>query len=117
MQLTLEEKMIPYKMNLINLNDKPQWFLELSPEGKVHVIKFDDKWIPNSVTPDVIVDLIEENFIDPPLSPPLRSPLCMHLSLFLFLKICACLYVCIFGLYVCILGYVKVWLLFQSIPN
>ncbi|PSS32605.1 Glutathione S-transferase [Actinidia chinensis var. chinensis] len=66
-QLTLEEKKIPYKMNLINLNDKPQWFLEVSPEGKVPVIKFDDKWIPDS---DVIVGLIEEKFPDPPLSPP-----------------------------------------------
>nr|ADB85570.1 dehydroascorbate reductase 1 [Actinidia deliciosa] len=66
-QLTLEEKNIPYKVILINLDDKPQWFLELSPEGKVPVIKFDDKWIPDS---DVIVGLIEEKFPDPPLSPP-----------------------------------------------
>ncbi|KAL6982702.1 hypothetical protein U1Q18_016091, partial [Sarracenia purpurea var. burkii] len=41
--LTLEEKKIPYKYHLIN---KPQWVLEVNPEGKVSVIKFDDKWIP-----------------------------------------------------------------------
>ncbi|GFY83633.1 dehydroascorbate reductase 2 [Actinidia rufa] len=76
-QLTLEEKKIPYKMNLINLNDKPQWFLEVSPEGKVPVIKFDDKWIPDS---DVIVGLIEEKFPDPPLSPPPEGPKFMSIT-------------------------------------
>ncbi|XP_057469380.1 glutathione S-transferase DHAR2-like [Actinidia eriantha] len=64
--LTLEEKKVPYKMHLINVSDKPQWFLEASPEGKVPVIKFDDKWIPDS---DVIVGLIEEKYPNP-LSPP-----------------------------------------------
>ncbi|PSS33367.1 Glutathione S-transferase [Actinidia chinensis var. chinensis] len=65
--LTLEEKKVPYKMHLINVSDKPQWFLEASPEGKVPVIKFDDKWIPDS---DVIVGLIEEKYPNPPLSSP-----------------------------------------------
>ncbi len=66
--LTLEEKKVPYKIHLINTGDKPQWFLEANPEGKVPVIKFDDdKWIADS---DVIVGLIEEKFPDPPLSSP-----------------------------------------------
>ncbi|XP_059666193.1 glutathione S-transferase DHAR2-like [Cornus florida] len=65
--LTLEEKKIPYKIHLINTSDKPQWFLEANPEGKVPVIKSDDKWVPDS---DVIVGIIEENHPDPPLSPP-----------------------------------------------
>ncbi|KAG5533307.1 hypothetical protein RHGRI_027485 [Rhododendron griersonianum] len=65
--LTLEEKKIPYKVQLVNLSDKPQWFLEQNPEGKVPVIKFEDKWIPDS---DVIVGIIEEKYPDPPLSPP-----------------------------------------------
>ncbi|KAF8395057.1 hypothetical protein HHK36_018996 [Tetracentron sinense] len=65
--LTLEEKKIPYQMHLINLSDKPQWFLEVSPEGKVPVIKFDDKWVPDS---DVITQIIEEKYPNPPLSTP-----------------------------------------------
>ncbi|XP_010260035.1 PREDICTED: glutathione S-transferase DHAR2-like [Nelumbo nucifera] len=65
--LTLEEKKIPYQMHLINVSDKPQWFLEANPEGKVPVLKSDDKWIPDS---DVITQIIEEKFPDPPLSTP-----------------------------------------------
>ncbi|XP_052187497.1 glutathione S-transferase DHAR2-like [Diospyros lotus] len=65
--LTLEEKSIPYKIHLINVSDKPQWFLEANPEGKVPVIKLEDKWIPDS---DVIVGLIEEKYPNPPLSTP-----------------------------------------------
>ncbi|GAB2286718.1 Glutathione S-transferase dhar1, mitochondrial [Dionaea muscipula] len=67
--LTLEEKQIPYKLHLVDLSNKPQWFLEVNPEGKVPVIKFDDddKWIADS---DVIVGLIEEKFPNPSLSTP-----------------------------------------------
>ncbi|KAL2549167.1 Glutathione S-transferase DHAR2 [Forsythia ovata] len=42
-------------------------FLEVNPEGKVPVIKFDDKWIPDS---DVIVGIIEEKYPNPSLSAP-----------------------------------------------
>ncbi|MBA0871347.1 hypothetical protein Goshw_024471 [Gossypium schwendimanii] len=65
--LTLEEKKVPYKLNLVNLSDKPQWFLEISPEGKVPVVKFDDKWVADS---DVIVGIIEDKFPEPSLKTP-----------------------------------------------
>ncbi|KDP46078.1 hypothetical protein JCGZ_06589 [Jatropha curcas] len=65
--LTLEEKKLTYKMHLINLSDKPQWFLEISPEGKVPVAKIDDKWVPDS---DVIVGILEEKYPDPSLVTP-----------------------------------------------
>lgn len=42
-------------------------FLELNPEGKVPVVKFEDKWIPDS---DVITSLLEEKFPEPSLAPP-----------------------------------------------
>lgn len=42
-------------------------FLEVNPEGKVPVIKFDDKWISDS---DVIVGIIEEKYPTPSLSYP-----------------------------------------------
>lgn len=42
-------------------------FSEVNPEGKVPLIKFDDKWIADS---DVIVGIIEEKYPNPPLAPP-----------------------------------------------
>ncbi|XP_042011669.1 glutathione S-transferase DHAR2-like [Salvia splendens] len=66
--LTLEEKRVEYKQQLINLAAKPQWFLEVNPEGKVPLIKFDDgKWIPDS---DVIVGILEEKYPNPSLAAP-----------------------------------------------
>ncbi|GMH10507.1 hypothetical protein Nepgr_012348 [Nepenthes gracilis] len=65
--LTLEAKNVPYALHLIDTSNKPQWFLDINPEGKVPVIKLDDKWVADS---DVIVGLIEEKFPDPPLSTP-----------------------------------------------
>ncbi|XP_010477175.1 PREDICTED: glutathione S-transferase DHAR1, mitochondrial [Camelina sativa] len=65
--LTLEEKNLAYKMHLINLSDKPQWFLDISPQGKVPVLKIDDKWVADS---DVIADLLDEKYPDPPLKTP-----------------------------------------------
>ncbi|KAK8593300.1 hypothetical protein V6N12_045383 [Hibiscus sabdariffa] len=65
--LTLEEKKLSYKMHLINVSDKPQWFLEISPEGKVPVLKVDDKWVADS---DVIVGILEEKYPHPSLKTP-----------------------------------------------
>ncbi|KAL8518281.1 hypothetical protein ACS0TY_009588 [Phlomoides rotata] len=65
--MTLEKNNVPYKTHLINLDAKPQWFSEVNPEGKVPIIKFDDKWIADS---DVIVGIIEEKYPNPPLTPP-----------------------------------------------
>ncbi|XP_015877026.1 glutathione S-transferase DHAR1, mitochondrial isoform X1 [Ziziphus jujuba] len=65
--LTLEGKKVPYKLILINLSDKPKWFLEVNPEGKVPVVKFDDKWVSDS---DVIVGILEEKFPEPALVTP-----------------------------------------------
>ncbi|CAH1430557.1 unnamed protein product [Lactuca virosa] len=65
--LTLEEKKVTYTTRLINLDSKPEWFLEVNPNGKVPLIKFDDKWISDS---DAIVSLIEEKFPEPSLSSP-----------------------------------------------
>jgi len=42
-------------------------FLELSPEGKVPVVKIDDKWVADS---DVIVGILEEKNPEPPLATP-----------------------------------------------
>ncbi|XP_057732454.1 glutathione S-transferase DHAR2-like [Arachis stenosperma] len=68
--LTLEEKKVPYSTHLINFDEKPQWFLDVNPEGKVPVIKFDDKWISDS---DVIVGILEEKYPQPSLVTPPES--------------------------------------------
>nr|BAJ23959.1 dehydroascorbate reductase [Malpighia glabra] len=65
--LTLEEKKLSYKRHLFDLSNKPQWFLEISPEGKVPVLKLDDKWVADS---DVIVGLLEEKYPEPSLKTP-----------------------------------------------
>ncbi|KAL4577919.1 hypothetical protein LXL04_014034 [Taraxacum kok-saghyz] len=65
--LTLEEKHLPYNLKLIDLGNKPEWFLSISPEGKVPIVKLDDKWIADS---DVITKTVEEKFPEPPLSTP-----------------------------------------------
>ncbi|KAI4302375.1 hypothetical protein MLD38_038127 [Melastoma candidum] len=65
--LTLEEKNIPYTTKLVDLGNKPQWFLDISPEGKVPVINIDGKWVADS---DVIVRILEEKYPESSLVPP-----------------------------------------------
>ncbi|CAA7042651.1 unnamed protein product [Microthlaspi erraticum] len=65
--LTLEEKKLPYKIHLINVTDKPQWFLDISPEGKVPVMKLDGKWVADS---DAIVGILEDKYPEPSLKTP-----------------------------------------------
>ncbi|KAL5724034.1 Glutathione S-transferase dhar1 [Ranunculus cassubicifolius] len=59
--LTLEEKKVPYKSLLVDLSNKPQWFLDISPEGKV------PEWVADS---DVITQIIEEKYPQPSLVTP-----------------------------------------------
>ncbi|KAJ3674751.1 hypothetical protein LUZ60_005367 [Juncus effusus] len=65
--LTLEEKKLDYDMKLVDLSDKPDWFLKISPEGKVPIIKLEEKWIADS---DVITQALEEKYPEPPLYTP-----------------------------------------------
>ncbi|KAD7478536.1 hypothetical protein R6Q59_007970 [Mikania micrantha] len=65
--LTLEEKRLPYDLKLVDLGNKPDWLFSISPEGKVPVVKLDDKWISDS---DVITKSVEEKFPDPSLVTP-----------------------------------------------
>ncbi|OAY72162.1 glutathione S-transferase DHAR2-like [Ananas comosus] len=66
--LTLEEKKIPYELKLIDLDNKPEWFLKISPEGKVPVFNGGHgKWIFDS---DVVTRTIEEKYPEPSLVTP-----------------------------------------------
>ena len=40
--IVLNEKEIPYDITYIDLSNKPDWFLELSPTGKVPVVQTED---------------------------------------------------------------------------
>ncbi|MGI9418668.1 MAG: glutathione S-transferase family protein [Geminicoccaceae bacterium] len=61
----LEAKNIDYELEFISLSDKPQWFLDISPNGQVPVLITDgDKALFES---DAIVEYLEEAF------PPLQA--------------------------------------------
>lgn len=58
-------------------------FLSISPEGKVPLIKLDEKWIPDS---DVITQALEEKFPEPSLvTPPEKAVVYVHRLLLYFL--------------------------------
>ena len=40
--ITMRAKGIKFDVTYINLREKPDWFLEISPHGKVPVLKVDD---------------------------------------------------------------------------
>ncbi|HJL19382.1 MAG TPA: glutathione S-transferase family protein [Sandaracinaceae bacterium LLY-WYZ-13_1] len=43
--ITLNEKRVPHEIEYISLSDKPDWFLEMSPLGKVPVLVVDDETV------------------------------------------------------------------------
>ncbi|WP_419906975.1 glutathione S-transferase family protein [Hoeflea sp.] len=61
----LEAKDIDYEVEFISLSDKPQWFLDISPNGQVPVLITDDGTA--LFESDAIVEYLEEAF--PPLQP------------------------------------------------
>jgi glutathione S-transferase len=63
--MTCELKDIVYDVKYVDLDKKPDWFLKISPEGKVPLIKIDGKYIADS---DVIVEVLEKEYPCPPLS-------------------------------------------------
>jgi glutathione S-transferase len=69
--ITLEEKRVPFTIEYIDLYDKPAWFLEISPLGRVPVLRSRDAVIFESA---VINEFIEETTPGPQLHPedPLR---------------------------------------------
>ena len=55
-------------------------FLKINAEGKVPVIKFDEKWVADS---DVITQALEEKYPEPPLgTPPDKASVYDHDHLF-----------------------------------
>jgi glutathione S-transferase len=66
-RIVLLEKRVPHDVEFIELANKPAWFLELSPMGRVPVLLVDGRPIFESM---VINELIEELHPEPRLLPP-----------------------------------------------
>ena len=71
--LTLEEKHIPYTKIFVDLDNKPQWLLDVNPSGAVPVLKdlSTQEWTPDS---GAIADLLEERFPERKLGTAEASP-------------------------------------------
>ena len=66
----LEAKGVPYDVEYISLRDKPQWFLDISPNGQVPVLITDDGQA--LFESDAIVEYIEEAY------PPLQQDISLE---------------------------------------
>jgi glutathione S-transferase len=69
-RIAMHEKGLAYETTFIDLAQKPEWFLRISPMGKVPVLLVDERPIFESM---VINELLEELHPAPPLMP--RAPL------------------------------------------
>lgn len=54
--ILLEEKGAPYEVRYVDLADKPAWFLEISPLGKVPLLKVDDEVLFESAVINEFLD-------------------------------------------------------------
>ncbi|SHI21476.1 glutathione S-transferase family protein [Ferrimonas marina] len=65
----LEAKQIPYQVEYISLSDKPQWFLDLAPNGQVPLLLTEQGEV--LFESDAIVEYLEEAYpaLQPQLSP------------------------------------------------
>lgn len=57
---SLEIKKIPYELEYINLKDKPQWFLDISPNGQVPVLVTESG--TTLFESDAIIEYIEDEY-------------------------------------------------------
>ncbi|WP_019616076.1 glutathione S-transferase family protein [Psychromonas ossibalaenae] len=63
--ITLNKKGIDYKITYIDLADKPDWFLKISPLGKVPVVKYGDDVLFESAVINEFLDEITPEQIMP----------------------------------------------------
>ncbi|MEO6420691.1 MAG: glutathione S-transferase family protein [Polyangiaceae bacterium] len=68
-RIVLEEKKIPYDIRFIDLKNKPDWFLAISPRGKVPVLLVDERPVFESA---VINEMLEELYPEKAMFP--RDP-------------------------------------------
>ena len=63
--IVLRAKQVDFDVTYINLSDKPEWFLEISPHGKVPVLSVDDQPLFES---NAIAEYLDE-MVEPRLHP------------------------------------------------
>ncbi len=61
----MRAKKVDFEVTYVNLRDKPDWFLEISPHGKVPVLKIDDEILFES---NAIAEYLDE-MVEPSLHP------------------------------------------------
>jgi glutathione S-transferase len=61
----MRAKNVPFEVTFVDLRDKPDWFLEISPHGKVPVLKVDDEVLFES---NAIAEYLDE-MVEPKLHP------------------------------------------------
>ena len=61
----MRAKKVEFEVTYVNLRDKPDWFLEISPHGKVPVLKVDDEILFES---NAIAEFLDE-MVEPRLHP------------------------------------------------
>jgi len=61
----MRAKEVEFEVTYVNLRDKPDWFLEISPHGKVPVLKVDDELLFES---NAIAEYLDET-VEPRLHP------------------------------------------------
>jgi glutathione S-transferase len=66
-RIVLAEKGIEVEVVEIDLSDRPAWFYEKNPLGRVPVLEEDGWPLPESA---VIMEFLEERYPEPPLLPP-----------------------------------------------
>ena len=71
--LAIEEKKVPYTRTYVDLDNKPQWLLDINPDGTVPVLKdlATGTWTVGS---DVVSDLMEKEFPEPSVGTVAGSP-------------------------------------------
>lgn len=65
-RMALIEKGLDFALTEVDLDNKPEWFVRLSPYGKVPVLRHGEKVVWES---SVINEYLEETFPEPPLMP------------------------------------------------
>lgn len=63
--ITMNYKNVPYEVKYIDLDNKPNWFLEMSPLGKVPVLKVDNEILFESAVINEYIDEISEGSLLP----------------------------------------------------
>lgn len=63
--IALKEKEVPYRITYIDLSDPPQWFLDISPLGKVPLLRVDGEVLFESAVISEFIDETTEGSLHP----------------------------------------------------